>query len=412
MKILINRDTISSMDIYTSLSKDEISQIASEDLLITKEVNSNLRALLDSIKDKILISDKTLLSIIAAINAGYNVILYGPPGTAKSTLSEILPKVLWNAKCNIHTADSDWSVKKVIGGLTVSYEINGDDVKELITPKDGYLIEDIFDCYKVIKCHGAYDTVFSVIDEFNRTNMDECLGPMFTAMGSENKIIKLDYNRNFGDRPLEITIPKKYRIICNMNKYDRTFTNDLSEALTRRFKWIFVGVPSAEEYQIEKELIKKRVFENVKPTDIPSNNQLEKIIDYKNNPFFDKNISDKIFSILQTIREDFEIGTAYGIDALKLAFNFFYLKLNLIDFSNTDITISKLIETSDYENLINSIKDQTVKENIKDVDICTIAPTMEDIHSVNERVSISSTKRVYEWLKETLKKYNSRGKND
>ena len=53
-----------------------------------------------------------------------------------------------------------------------------------------------------------------------------------------------------------------------------------------------------------------------------------------------------------------------------------------------------------------------LKENIKDVDICTIAPTMEDIHSVNERVSISSTKRVYEWLKETLKKYNSRGKND
>ena len=48
-----------------------------------------------------------------------------------------------------------------------------------------------------------------------------------------------------------------------------------------------------------------------------------------------------------------------------------------------------------------------LKENIKDVDICTIAPTMEDIHSVNERVSISSTKRVYEWLKETLIKYNS-----
>lgn len=53
-----------------------------------------------------------------------------------------------------------------------------------------------------------------------------------------------------------------------------------------------------------------------------------------------------------------------------------------------------------------------LKENIKDVDICTIAPTIENIHSVNECVSISSTKRVYEWLKHTLIKYNSRGEND
>ena len=48
-----------------------------------------------------------------------------------------------------------------------------------------------------------------------------------------------------------------------------------------------------------------------------------------------------------------------------------------------------------------------LSKNIPDLDICTIAPTMENIHSVNECVSISSTKRVYEWLKETLIKYNS-----
>ena len=48
-----------------------------------------------------------------------------------------------------------------------------------------------------------------------------------------------------------------------------------------------------------------------------------------------------------------------------------------------------------------------LSKNIPDLDICTIAPTIENIHSVNECVSISSTKRVYEWLKETLIKYNS-----
>lgn len=47
-----------------------------------------------------------------------------------------------------------------------------------------------------------------------------------------------------------------------------------------------------------------------------------------------------------------------------------------------------------------------LSNNIQDLDICTIAPTIENCHSINEKVSISSTKRVYEWLKQTLIKYN------
>lgn len=47
-----------------------------------------------------------------------------------------------------------------------------------------------------------------------------------------------------------------------------------------------------------------------------------------------------------------------------------------------------------------------LSNNIKDLDICTIAPTIQNCHSVNENVSISSTRRVYEWLKETLIEYN------
>ena len=47
-----------------------------------------------------------------------------------------------------------------------------------------------------------------------------------------------------------------------------------------------------------------------------------------------------------------------------------------------------------------------ISNNIENLDICTIAPTIIDCHTVNERVSIASTKRVYEWLKLTLQKYN------
>lgn len=48
-----------------------------------------------------------------------------------------------------------------------------------------------------------------------------------------------------------------------------------------------------------------------------------------------------------------------------------------------------------------------ISNNIENLDIVTIAPTIDDCHSINEKVSISSTIRVYEWLRETLKKFNS-----
>ena len=47
-----------------------------------------------------------------------------------------------------------------------------------------------------------------------------------------------------------------------------------------------------------------------------------------------------------------------------------------------------------------------LSNNIQNLDICTIAPTIDNCHSVNERVSISSTNRVYEWLKDTLIEFN------
>lgn len=47
-----------------------------------------------------------------------------------------------------------------------------------------------------------------------------------------------------------------------------------------------------------------------------------------------------------------------------------------------------------------------LSKNIDNLDICTIAPTIDSCHSINERVSISSTNRVYEWLKKSLQEFN------
>lgn len=45
-------------------------------------------------------------------------------------------------------------------------------------------------------------------------------------------------------------------------------------------------------------------------------------------------------------------------------------------------------------------------KNIKDLDICTIAPNVYDIHTTSEKVSISSINRVYDWIVETLNDFN------
>ena len=43
-------------------------------------------------------------------------------------------------------------------------------------------------------------------------------------------------------------------------------------------------------------------------------------------------------------------------------------------------------------------------EKIKGLDRVSIGPDMKDIHTSEERLSISSTKRVYEYLVEVLKR--------
>lgn len=102
------------------------------------------------------------------------------------------------------------------------------------------------------------------------------------------------------------------------------------------------------------------------------------------------------------------LSNKYGFEVIIDA------KKPFFPYKDKSIIRNMLAET--YKELYN--KETTIKKvhacmeggilsnNIQDLDICTIAPTIENCHSINERVSISSTKRVYEWLKQTLIKYN------
>lgn len=99
-----------------------------------------------------------------------------------------------------------------------------------------------------------------------------------------------------------------------------------------------------------------------------------------------------------------EYGFVFKLDAQKPFF----------PFKETSPVRNLLAKT--YEDLYN--KKTTIKKvhacmeggiisnNIEDLDICTIAPTIDNCHSINECVSISSTIRVYNWLCKTLIRFN------
>lgn len=132
------------------------------------------------------------------------------------------------------------------------------------------------------------------------------------------------------------------------------------------------------------------------------------------------NMVDNKIIIKMSIRSSDEYKEKKQLDRIKDLCNRYNLMFNLDVkkpfFPYKEKSYIRELLSNTYKELYN--RETTVKKihacmeggiissNIDNLDICTIAPTIDNCHSVNERVSISSTIRVYNWLKETLIKYN------
>jgi hypothetical protein len=89
-----------------------------------------------------------------------------------------------------------------------------------------------------------------IIDEFSRAEIDKAIGPLYTALGGGEHQIGLW----FGDAPERqvVWIPERFRIIATMNSVDTAYVFSFSQGLTRRFQFIYIGVP--EPGQVDDEL--------------------------------------------------------------------------------------------------------------------------------------------------------------
>lgn len=199
---------------------------------------------------------------VTALLLGH-LILQGPPGTGKTTLARALARG-FRAQLIESTATSDWSPYHVVGGLRPN-AAGG------LSPYYGKVAEAALLCAEIVRnaanaeaagtddpalfgldsvapiSTGDLQAAWLFIDEFNRADIDKAIGSLYTMLSScdPEHLRGTPIDLWFETRPGrdKLWVPARFRIIGAMNDLDTSFVNRISQGLTRRFQFIYVGVP-------------------------------------------------------------------------------------------------------------------------------------------------------------------------
>lgn len=200
----------------------------------------------------------TLIERCVIALLGGHLILQGPPGTGKTTLAYVLAEA-FNATVNLETATADWSTYDVIGGLHPSSSRSG----ETLVPWLGHVPAAAIKCASVIARHQDKDedephqAHWLIIDEFSRAEIDKAIGPLYTVLGGGGADAPLPLWFGATSATKAVYLPKRFRIIGTMNTVDTNYVYTFSQGLSRRFQFVYVGVPGRS--QIADELRQARI---------------------------------------------------------------------------------------------------------------------------------------------------------
>jgi 5-methylcytosine-specific restriction protein B len=209
-------------------------------------------------------SQSVVRRCVLALARGH-LILHGPPGTAKTTLGKILVKEFGCSR-SLETATADWTTYDVIGGFRPGL---GDDGREVLKVHHGCVTQAIFTCQKTIADNNLDRTTqqghWLIIDEINRADIDKAIGGLYTVLGGGHSELPLWFAEDAETRT--VTVPRRFRIVATMNDVDSGYANELSQGLSRRFTFVHLDVPTADQVRAEAEVAQRqaarRVLDNV-----------------------------------------------------------------------------------------------------------------------------------------------------
>ena len=210
------------------------------------------------IKTRLMIDENILGQVCANINSGSHMIITGPVGTGKTSLTEdICRAAKENEFCSgyvLTTASSDWTTFDTIGGYMPTEEGK-------LRFEEGKFLEAI------------RENKWLIIDEINRADIDKAFGQFFTVLSGQRVELPFKHSNGktisigmtpedrsyFDDEQATYKVGRNWRIISTMNVYDMNFLFEMSYAFMRRFAFVYLDVPEKFEELIDEWCRKKKI---------------------------------------------------------------------------------------------------------------------------------------------------------
>jgi MoxR-like ATPase len=169
--------------------------------------------------------------LLAAVAAGCDIILEGPPGTSKSTLLRALAAE-WGVPLLFVEGNADLTPARLLGHHSPARVLREDYTPENFV--DGPLVE-------AMRTGG-----FLYIEEFNRAPED-ALNTLLTAMAERQVAVP---------RVGVVTALSSFQVIASMNPFDNVGTTRLSSSIHDRMCRLAVGYQDA---RAEREIVSRRI---------------------------------------------------------------------------------------------------------------------------------------------------------